>query len=466
MVARGPAYAAPVPGATPPPSSCCTPPTPRTASAARPARCSPGVAPRATGSPSPSARRPTSYVRCSAPARVGLIPVLLNATLTPAERDDLADDARPTVRIFTQRGPGPTSSTRASPTDLAPVPAHPPHALHVGHDRPAQGRHDGLWDEATARAVFEDEAAVWHFDPDDLHMVCSPMYHTVVDPLRQQHAAGRRVAGHPEPLRRRDRARCPAPPPPDHRLPRPDPPAADPAVPRPRRRRDVRLVAPPRPRRRALPRVGQAGHHGPGPARRASGSSTARPRPSSRSARPRTGSSTPARSAGPAPAAGSHRPGRRSTPTTTIDEVRGRHHLVRHARLRPLQLLGRPRRHGGRLARVGLHRRRPRPPRSGRLPLPDRPAPRPHHQRRRQRLPRRGRERAGRRRRRRRGGRLRRCPTSNGASGSAPPTSPRPSAAVAPRRPCGPPPRPASPRTSGPRPTSPPPTCPTRPPAS
>ena len=36
----------------------------------------------------------------------------------------------------------------------------------------------GLWDEATARAVFEDEADVWHFDPDDLHMVCSPMYHT------------------------------------------------------------------------------------------------------------------------------------------------------------------------------------------------------------------------------------------------------------------------------------------------
>ena len=35
-----------------------------------------------------------------------------------------------------------------------------------------------MWDEATARAVFEDEAAVWHFDPADLHMVCSPMYHT------------------------------------------------------------------------------------------------------------------------------------------------------------------------------------------------------------------------------------------------------------------------------------------------
>ena len=37
----------------------------------------------------------------------------------------------------------------------------------------------GLVDEATARLVYEDEAAVWHFDPADLHLVCSPMYHTV-----------------------------------------------------------------------------------------------------------------------------------------------------------------------------------------------------------------------------------------------------------------------------------------------
>src|SRR6202042_2492144 len=34
-------------------------------------------------------------------ARIGLIPVLLNATLTPAERDVLSADARPTVAVFT-----------------------------------------------------------------------------------------------------------------------------------------------------------------------------------------------------------------------------------------------------------------------------------------------------------------------------------------------------------------------------
>ena len=35
-------------------------------------------------------------------ARIGLIPVMLNATLTAVERDDLAADARPTVRVFTR----------------------------------------------------------------------------------------------------------------------------------------------------------------------------------------------------------------------------------------------------------------------------------------------------------------------------------------------------------------------------
>ena len=147
------------------------------------------------------------------------------------------------------------------------------------------------------------------------------------------------------------------------------------------------------------------------------------------------------------------------------DVVAGRHHLVRHAALRPLQLLGGPRRHSGGLARGRLHRRRPGPPRSGRLPLPDRPAPRPHHQRGCQRLSRRDRERPGRRRRHRRGGRLR-PPRRAVGPARLRRLRPRTPAPTSTRRPCGPPPRPASPRTSGPRPTSPPATCPTRPPGS
>jgi long-chain acyl-CoA synthetase len=115
-------------------------------------------------------------------ARVGLIPVLLNATLTPVERDLLADDAQPTLRIFGAAdlasltaqvdGPGPRA-------ELAPYPLTRPMHYTSGTTGRPKGVTTGIWDEATARAVFEDEADVWHFDRSDLHLVCSPMYHTV-----------------------------------------------------------------------------------------------------------------------------------------------------------------------------------------------------------------------------------------------------------------------------------------------
>ncbi len=111
-------------------------------------------------------------------ARVGLIPVLLNATLTPAERDDLAADAGPTVRVFSQ--PELHDLIEGGvPTDLSPYPLTRPMHYTSGTTGRPKGVTTGLWDEDTARQVYEDEAGVWHFDPKDLHMVCSPMYHTV-----------------------------------------------------------------------------------------------------------------------------------------------------------------------------------------------------------------------------------------------------------------------------------------------
>jgi acyl-CoA synthetase (AMP-forming)/AMP-acid ligase II len=110
-------------------------------------------------------------------ARVGLVPVLLNATLTPAERDDLADDARPTVRIFTQDALS-RLVDEGAPVDLAPYPLTRSMHYTSGTTGKPKGVTTGLWDDATARAVVEDEAEVWQFDPDDLHLVCSPTYHT------------------------------------------------------------------------------------------------------------------------------------------------------------------------------------------------------------------------------------------------------------------------------------------------
>jgi long-chain acyl-CoA synthetase len=110
-------------------------------------------------------------------ARTGVIPVLLNATLTEPERDGLIADAQPVRRILTEAALAELCA--GPPADLAPHPLTRPMHYTSGTTGRPKGVTTGVWDEATARAVFEDEASVWQFDPDDLHMVCSPMYHTV-----------------------------------------------------------------------------------------------------------------------------------------------------------------------------------------------------------------------------------------------------------------------------------------------
>jgi long-chain acyl-CoA synthetase len=110
-------------------------------------------------------------------ARLGIIPVLLNATLTEPERDRLILDARPAITVLTTADL--SRLMEGGPTELAPYPLTRPMHYTSGTTGQPKGVTTGLWDEATAQAVFEDEAAVWQFDPADLHMVCSPLYHTV-----------------------------------------------------------------------------------------------------------------------------------------------------------------------------------------------------------------------------------------------------------------------------------------------
>jgi len=112
-------------------------------------------------------------------ARVGIVPVLLNATLTDNERDALAADADPVLRVFGRAELAALVHADAPPAELAPYPLTRPMHYTSGTTGRPKGVTTGLWDEATARAVFEDEADVWHFERDDLHLVCSPMYHTV-----------------------------------------------------------------------------------------------------------------------------------------------------------------------------------------------------------------------------------------------------------------------------------------------
>jgi long-chain acyl-CoA synthetase len=110
-------------------------------------------------------------------ARIGVIPVLLNATLTAEERDRLVVDADPSLSVLSEATL--TGLMDGPATELSPYPLTRPMHYTSGTTGRPKGVTTGVWDEATARAVFEDEASVWHFDAHDLHMVCSPMYHTV-----------------------------------------------------------------------------------------------------------------------------------------------------------------------------------------------------------------------------------------------------------------------------------------------
>jgi acyl-CoA synthetase (AMP-forming)/AMP-acid ligase II len=109
--------------------------------------------------------------------RTGVIPVLLNATLLPGERDALLADARPALTVTDEAelaalGEGP-------PVDLADhLLGRPMHYTSGTSGRP-KGVWCGVWDEGTARRAADDEADLWGFGPDDVHLVCSPMYHSV-----------------------------------------------------------------------------------------------------------------------------------------------------------------------------------------------------------------------------------------------------------------------------------------------
>ena len=109
--------------------------------------------------------------------RVGIVPVLLNATLLDAERDLLVEDAAPGVVVTDadalarlDRGPA---------TTLARHPLARPMHYTSGTTGRAKGVWSGLWDAAAAAAALADETDVWGFGPDDVHLVCSPMYHSV-----------------------------------------------------------------------------------------------------------------------------------------------------------------------------------------------------------------------------------------------------------------------------------------------
>ncbi len=109
--------------------------------------------------------------------RTGVIPVLLNATLLDGERDLLIADAEPGLVVTDEDGLAALDS--GTPVELDPYPRGRPMHYTSGTTGQAKGVWSGVWDNATAAEAFDDEADLWSFGPDDVHLVCSPMYHSV-----------------------------------------------------------------------------------------------------------------------------------------------------------------------------------------------------------------------------------------------------------------------------------------------
>lgn len=109
--------------------------------------------------------------------RTGVIPVLLNPTLLESETEALLADADAAFVVRSQEelhallvGP---------PAELAPHPLGRPMHYTSGTTGQAKGVWSGVLDEHDARALFDDEASLWEPSPDDVHLMASPLYHSV-----------------------------------------------------------------------------------------------------------------------------------------------------------------------------------------------------------------------------------------------------------------------------------------------
>ena len=108
--------------------------------------------------------------------RAGIVPVLLNAGLLPAERDALLADAQPALVVDDR---GLAELLAGPPVDLAPHPRARPMHYTSGTTGAPKGVWSGLLDEHEAAALVAEERDLWGFAADDRHLVCSPFHHSV-----------------------------------------------------------------------------------------------------------------------------------------------------------------------------------------------------------------------------------------------------------------------------------------------
>jgi long-chain acyl-CoA synthetase len=108
--------------------------------------------------------------------RTGIVPVLVHAALLDEERAALLDDARPSMVVDDA---GLARLLGGAPAELAPAPLARPMHYTSGTTGQPKGVWSGLLDEREADALLAEEAELWGFGPDDVHLVCSPFHHSV-----------------------------------------------------------------------------------------------------------------------------------------------------------------------------------------------------------------------------------------------------------------------------------------------
>ncbi|GAC1341159.1 MAG: acyl-CoA synthetase [Candidatus Dormibacteria bacterium] len=121
--------------------------------------------------------------------RTGLVPVMLDPSLTPGERRQLLDDASPSLVVDTRSALASLLSGEAA--ELSDVPLGRPMHYTSGTTGRRKGVWSGMLTQADATALLAEERQLWDFRASDRHLVVSPLHHSA--PLR--FATGTLLAG-------------------------------------------------------------------------------------------------------------------------------------------------------------------------------------------------------------------------------------------------------------------------------